>query len=272
MAVSLGINDIKELTSLMHDKLGYPFHELSTSFMKRRLSLFFDKLFIKTKERFIEQLDNELFLKSVLYNIPVETTELFRDPGFWRVLNNKFLSSNLLAPDSVWFPDVSSGEELYSFQILNKGINHNNETTIYYNHPSNARLDEIKTGIINNKNIETHDNNFKRLELESEFSDFCHIHNGSTLINEILLEHLVPCKGWFLNTPNEPVSMIIFRNTMLYLSKPLQEKVAQVVYETLKPGGILTIGIKEPLPENIIDKMEIVDEQERIFKKPGSLV
>ncbi len=272
MSVNLGINDLKDLTSLMSEKTGYPFHEFSLSFMKRRLNVFFDKLFIKSKERFIEQLDNEYFIMSLLYNIPVDTTELFRDPGFWRALNSKVISTHDLTDKIVWFPDASSGEEIFSYLIMNHELNNEVKSKIIFNHPSLARLEEIKTGIINAKNTETNENNFKRLETDKNLDEHIGMHDNSFFIKEHLIEHTLAVKGWFLTPPQEQSSLIIFRNSMLYLNKNLQDKVGQVLYESLLPGGYLAIGIKEQLPESISDRMEIIDEQERIYKKPGALI
>lgn len=272
MSVNLGINDLKELTSLLSEKTGYPFHEFSLSFMKRRLNVFFDKLFIKSKERFIEQLNNDYFIMSLLYNIPVDTTELFRDPGFWRTLNSKVICNHDWSDKNVWFPDVSSGEELFSFLIINQAFNKGVKPNTIFNHPSLARLEEIKTGIINARNAETNENNFKRLETDTNLDEYIGMHDNSFYVQEDLIAHTLAVKGWFLTPPKEQCSLIIFRNSMLYLTKNLQDKVGQVLYESLLPGGYLAIGIKEQLPDSIVDRMESIDEQERIFKKPGALI
>ncbi len=268
MAISLGINDLKELSLLMTEKTGYPFHDLSFSFLKRRLQLFFDKLFIKSNERFVAQLEDESFVKSMLYHIPVETTEMFRDPGFWRSLNSKVLQKINGSNGVVWFPDVASGEELMSFLIMCQEIPELPLQRIYYNHPSVARLEEIKHGLLNGKNKELNDNNFKRLEINKELDDYIELRDNSYMVKSKFLENTISVKGWFYDAPKEQVSIIIMRNVMLYMTKMMQEKVGQIIYDTLLPGGFLAIGIKENLPDYLVERLDVVDEQERIYKKP----
>lgn len=270
MSVQLSINELKELASVLTQKTGYPFNDFPASFLKRRLTHYFERFHIRRIDQLIEQCGSKLFLESLLYHFSVETTEMFRDPGFWRAFNSTIQKNSFLLDYPVWFPDAASGEEIFSFQILASLAKFTRIPQVYYHHPSSTRLEEIKAGILKSKDVELNSNNLKRLELDGDFDRIGCLVNNTMRIHGIYLQKMTPQKGWFLTPPPEAgnVGMIIFRNMMLYMNKPLQEKVCQNFLERLIPGGLLAIGIKESLPDIVSGKFECVDAQERIFRKP----
>jgi chemotaxis protein methyltransferase CheR len=270
MAAYIGINELKDITGALSDKTGYPFNDFSQSFLKRRLHLFFDKFHIRHTDQLTKQLGSKLFIESLLYHLSVDTTEMFRDPGFWRTIKTHIHNNPSLLNFPVWFPDIASGEELYSFLILLKITLPNSKAEVIFHHPSSSRIDEIKTGMLRSKNIEIHDSNFKRLELnDGNFESFFRLHNNYLTLHENVLGKLHPKKGWFLTEPDASnFGMIFYRNSMLYQNRNLQERTCKFLVDHLAPGGILVIGIKETLPDSILSRMQVIDEQERIFRKP----
>ncbi|MFT3741026.1 MAG: CheR family methyltransferase [Breznakibacter sp.] len=273
MAFSIGINELKDVSTLLADRTGYPFSDMPLSFLKRRMNIFFERNRIRNVEHFTEQLDNNMFVETFLYSISADCTEMFRDPGFWRSLNHKVLPKINHSTLPVWFPDAVSGHELYSFLIIDRINNPESPKAVMFTHPSAQRISEISEGKLFDRNDELTDSNFKRLEIEVLLTDYISSDNNTNYLSSNLLKNAKGEKGWYLSTPSfgNQFSLIVFRNVMLYTNRALQEKIGNHLYQLLSPGGFLAIGIKESLPENLADKMEMVDEQERIFKKPGIL-
>jgi chemotaxis protein methyltransferase CheR len=268
MSVQIGINELKEITAALTARTGYAFDDFSQSFLRRRLFLFFEKFHIRHVDQFIKQLGSKLFIESLLYHFSVDTTEMFRDPGFWRALKQNVLSDSIVEKYPVWFPDIASGEELFSYLILAQISQLKHQQGVYFHHPSSSRIDEVKTGMLRTRNIELHESNFKRLELGGDFESFFKIHNNYLVLEDSVVQSLHFKKGWFLTEPEtNAFSLIFFRNTMLYLNKNLQEKACQFIYDKLVPGGYFVIGIKESIPESLISRFQIIDGQERIYRK-----
>jgi len=272
MAFVIGITELKELANVLTERTGQPFSDMPLSFLKRRLLLIFEKLRIKNIAHLIELLDDATFVDAFMYNLSVECTEMFRDPGFWRTLNTKVLSKLKNNESTVWFPDGSSGEEVFSFIIM-MALNDKTVKTIF-SHPSQQRITEISNGLLNTKDLELVESNFKRLETNAMISDYITTTTYSSQIKQHLLQNLKVKKGWVLNMPHNTNqhSLIMLRNTGLYFNKGMYEKILLAMYNQLLPGGYLTIGIKECLPESMMDKLEIIDQQENIYKKPGILM
>jgi chemotaxis protein methyltransferase CheR len=272
MAFVIGITELKELANVLTERTGQPFTEMPFSFLKRRLAIIFEKFRIKNQFQFIELLEDPAFIDAFMYNIPVDCTEMFRDPGFWRTLNTKVLSKLKSGESTIWFPDGASGEEVFSCLIM-MDLNGKSAVTTF-NHPSQQKITEISRGILTSKDLELVESNFKRLETNASINDFISFSNNAAQLNHALLPNLKGEKGWFLNLPHDvgQQSLIMLRNTGLYFNKGMYEKILLAMYNHLLPGGYLAIGIKECLPECLMDKMEIIDLQENIYKKPGILL
>jgi chemotaxis methyl-accepting protein methylase len=267
MALILGINEIKDVAAILSEQTGFPFSEVSLSFIKRRLPFFLERQNIRRFDQLLEKLTNNDFLQGLIYHMIVDTTEIFRDPGFWRSLNNKVFPEIIKNKGDIWFPDIASGEEVYSFLILLSVFDANFSNRIYANSPSAERIEEFKRGILKCKDHSTNENNFKRLELQVKFDDYIDV-SKSQLVNMELINKVNTLKTWNLHAPfSSNLALVIFRNSMLYSGKVLQERQLAVIYNSLMPGGYLSIGIKENIPDSYMDRFEVIDLQERIFRK-----
>lgn len=83
----------------------------------------------------------------------VDVTEMFRDPSLWRVLNDEYFPQliNNTPNFKIWFPEVSSGEELYSTAIVLKKLNLLNNVQFIVSSISEKNLENVKTGIFDPK-------------------------------------------------------------------------------------------------------------------------
>jgi chemotaxis protein methyltransferase CheR len=273
MASLLGISETKDLSVILTEKTGYPFADFSYSFLKRRLNNYFDKFHIRKTEHFINQLDNHTFTESLLYHLWVDVTEMFRDPGFWRTLKISVLPELIRKKSPIWLPDVSSGEELYSLLITIESLKPGHSHPIQCNHPSQSKLEEIRLGLIHTRDMELNENNFKRIEPDASLHKYYSSQNNYFVVNDELISKVDLCRGWFKNPiPKNQTGFILCRNTMLNFNRNLQEQIIAHYYDILSPGGFLAIGIKESIPNGWAEKFETIDNQERIFRKPGVLM
>jgi chemotaxis protein methyltransferase CheR len=62
--------------------------------------------------------------------------------------------------------------------------------------------------------------------------------------------------------------MIVCRNVMIYFDKDLQDKVINLFYESLVPGGFLCLGSKESLRfASAAPKFDATNERQKIYRK-----
>ena len=266
--MNLGINEIKELTNAM---LVYPnmdYTNYSLSFLNRRLSFVFNQLNIKRKDQFLSQLSNAGFRERIITYMVVESTEMFRDPAFWRIFRDKLLPE-LPENTVIWLPNESSGEETYSVSVVLSEKNASSNYQIVCNNPSLEICNCIINGLLNSKHFDVNQTNYRRLEENDFFNEYFSIQNNQIIVCHKLRENITCKHGFISNTiPDGKVSLILFRNTSIYYNQRLTFTIFNILYEELMPGGYLIIGIKEQLPEAISNKMILIDEAEKIYKKP----
>jgi chemotaxis protein methyltransferase CheR len=268
--VIFGIKEIKELTNAMMVYPNMDYTNYSLSFLNRRFSFVFNQLNIKRREQFLSQLSNADFRDRVITNMVVESTEMFRDPAFWRMFRDKLVDQ---LPDNtiIWLPNESSGEETYSVSVILHEKKISTSFKIICNNPSSEICNSINNGHLNGKHFDINQTNYRRLEENDSFDDYFRVENGHIVVNECLRENIKCEPGILSNTiPEGNISVIIFRNAAIYYNHKLTDAVFNILYEKLMPGGYLIIGVKEQLPESVAYKMTLLDEAEKIYRKPAA--
>jgi chemotaxis protein methyltransferase CheR len=258
MGVALSINDLRNVTDEMarYDRLDYS--GFTHSFLKRRLGHVFDELRVKKISQFVSNLADESFREKVRYHLAVNVTEMFRDPGFWRSLRQNVFPLFKESEWSVWFPDIQSGEEVFSLVILLK------EDGIIEN------VDVVCQRIFDVNNIELDRSNYKRLEESDRFDEFFTQENGSWVLHSALLSRCTFRPLPITNKKDEPeFDLIVFRNSTINYTFQYREEVLRKVVGRLKPGGVIALGVKELMPVSMRDGLITMDEKESIYKKPG---
>lgn len=65
------------------------------------------------------------------------------------------------------------------------------------------------------------------------------------------------------------IDLVVFRNVLIYMTEPLQERVLLSLHEALSPGGFLVLGKVEGLSAAARELYEAVNVSERIYRKPA---
>ncbi len=67
------------------------------------------------------------------------------------------------------------------------------------------------------------------------------------------------------------MDLVLCRNLLIYFEKELQEQVLHNLHTALNPGGFLILGKTESLTEQMRDYFEVIDLNERIYRKEPAL-
>jgi len=66
--------------------------------------------------------------------------------------------------------------------------------------------------------------------------------------------------------------LILFRNSLIYFNPSLQEKILQIMHDSLSASGYLILGIKEKIKNmNSSNKFEPINELEGVYKRKISV-
>ncbi len=268
----LGIVDTRMIIKTLQDDYNYDFKNYALTFFKRRVESLIHSYNLKDADGFVQKLKfDHSFLDVFLQYMSVDVTEMFRDPSLWRVLNDEYFPQAIgNSPGfKMWFPEVSSGEELYSTAIALKKLNLLDKAQFIVSSISELNLDRIKEGLFDPKKIETNDANFKRIYPDSELSEFYAIKNEKAYWDTSLIQNTKYIKqNIIFDDYPKGIKFILFRNQMIYYNQILQERFIKIIYNCLVPGGHLVIGNNEKIDYwNSEKDYTIVNKSESIYKK-----
>ena len=68
--------------------------------------------------------------------------------------------------------------------------------------------------------------------------------------------------------PQPPYNLIVCRNVVIYFDRATQERLFQVFFDALVPGGYLLLGKVETLFGPARGKFQLEEPRERLFRRP----
>ncbi|MDD2563973.1 MAG: hypothetical protein PHU27_07155 [Salinivirgaceae bacterium] len=273
MINDIGIVDTKKIIAAINDAYSIDFSSLALTAFKRRVLKVMNDHNYSSIVDFIHRLENDaqLFGKYLSEGM-IDTTEMFRDPSFWRDLRDVHLPNlfKTYGKINVHIPGVTSGDDVYSFVILLKESGFLNKTKIIVSSLSQLRLDAIKNGAIYDiRKMENSEANHKRFSGSFELSDYYSIESNKAIMNSELVENIEFKKYSYLqDSPLTGQHLILYRNKMIYCNATLQDKIGQKLFDSLLTGGILCVGSRENIETGpFARKLLTLNSVEKIYKK-----
>ncbi|MFC2104069.1 CheR family methyltransferase [Bacteroidota bacterium] len=268
----LGIVDTRNIIKTLQDVYNYDFKNYALTFFKRRVERTIVNHNLKDADGFIQKIETEKdFFEIFLQEMCVENTEMFRDPSLWRVLKEEIFPLVIKGAVNfkIWFPEVSSGEELYSTAIILKDLNLLNNVQLIASSISELDLEKTKEGLFDPKKIEVNDANYSRIFSEKELSDFYTHDEDKVYWDTSLIENTKFIKqNIIFDDYPKGIKLVLFRNQMIYYNQILQERFVKIIYNGLVPGGHLIIGNHEKIDYwNSEKDFTLINRVESIYKK-----
>jgi len=272
----IGIVDTRNIIKTLLDDFGYDFRDYALTSFKRRLEYILSLYALRDADGLIAKLkDSKDFLDQFLYDITPETTEMFRDPSFWRVLRDEIIPELVRSATSkprIWIASFDSGEELYSLSILLKELNLLNEVNVYCNVLSEQTIKRITSGKLNPKDMEVNDANYQRFNEKGKYASYYQTEGNSIMFDVSLIKdvNFIRQNTLITEDPGAP-KLIIFRNQAIYYNQLLSEKIFSKLASCIVAGGYLALGVKETLENtNVSNKFTLYNEPERIYKRKNN--
>jgi chemotaxis protein methyltransferase CheR len=274
MIDDITISDLRNLNTLLADSFGFDFGQYAQSSFKRRVI----RVLELNKMTGVAELVSKLkatpdYYATFLNEITVNTTEMFRDPAFWRSVKeemaNRFADRQTIR---IWHAGCSSGEEVYSMGIVLRELGFQNKAKAYATDINNSIMEEAKEGIYPKRKMDINFQNFSRYSNgEGDLLKYCSEGDrGEHKMDKTLLDH-VTFREHNLATELEPFmkfDLILCRNVLIYFNNQLQEKVLGLYHRSLLEGGLLCIGTKEAIIGTVRDQLYLpVNDAERIYKR-----
>ncbi|RVT77578.1 protein-glutamate O-methyltransferase CheR [Flavobacterium sufflavum] len=265
------LKELDELLFTIKKQFDYDFSDYSKASMLRRINRFMGINNMKNAvDLKFELINNPTIFESFINEIVVNVSEFFRDPSFFKSLQEKvFPYLDSYPKINIWSAGCSFGEETYSLNILLKENNLYSKSRIYATDISSNAIEKSRKGIYNNANFKEYSKNYYdcggKESLKNYFvSDERHSMIQSGLKQNILFSnHNLVADGVF-----KECQLILCRNVLIYFNNNLQNKALELFYESLPIHGFLAIGKKESLRfSSVFENFKEIDREEKIYQK-----
>lgn len=217
--------------------------------------------------------ENPSEVEILFQELLIGVTNFFRDTAVWDAMRDVFIPSvinNLPGGQVVraWVPGCSTGEEAYSLAIVFKEAMEkvksfkNVSLQIFATDLDSVAIDKARKGIYP-ANIIT-DVSPQRIDRY-----FIKDSDLSYRINAQIREMVIfACQNTIKDPPFTKLNIITCRNMLIYLNADLQKKLLALFHYSLKPGGLLLLGIAETNGAQS-DIFSTLDSKLRVYQRTG---
>ena len=246
-----------QLRDYIYEKTGIFFTENKTYLLESRLANRLTELGFSTFEDYYfylkyggEQIKNEI--NSLFEVVTTNETSFFRNPpqldAFKVIIQKNYLNGTTLSsPIKIWSAACSTGEEAYTLAIilleLMDSMKKEIPFLIYATDISSKVLESARKAAFGPYSVRNKDEVIRK----KYFTE----NNGSLMLRDNVKKYV---KFDFLNLVDADsyrkykyMDVIFCRNVLIYFDEKVKKKVIDLMYESLKPGGFLTIGHAESL-------------------------
>jgi chemotaxis protein methyltransferase CheR len=267
--------ELQLLLQAIYLKYGYDFRSYAKASVKRRiLHRMNTDQFPNISAMQHRLLEDVSFFETLLLDLSINVTEMFRDPTFYQALRKEVIPLLRNYPFlKIWHAGCSSGEEVYSMAILLKEEGLYDRAQIYATDMNQVILKKARDGIFSINRLKTYTMNYQRAGGQESFSDYYTAHYDHVVMDKSLKEnilfsdHNLATDGVF-----GEMHLIICRNVLIYFNRELQDRVFRLFVESLTLGGVMCLGSKESVRlSNISTLFDDISKEEKIYRKSLSL-
>lgn len=263
--------EIQLLLEGLYLRYGYDFRGYSPESMKRRVLAALARSNCKTISQMLDQsLHDPVFYKTLVSDLTVNVTEMFRDPEVYRCLREHVVPVLRTYPSiRIWHAGCATGEEVYSMAILLYEEGLYDKTLFYATDISLRALEVAKQGIYPADQIQNYTANYQKAGGVESFSSYYTADQGGVRINPSLQKNIL-FSPHNLATDDifSEVHMVFCRNVLIYFNRDLQQRVLDLLYRSLVRRGYLCLGSKETVEFSGMSRsFEVIGKEEKIYKK-----
>ena len=263
--------EISLLLEAIYRKYGYDFRQYSQAHIRRRImSRMVMSRFENISEMQSKVLNDESFAATLLQDLSITVTEMFRDQSFYKSLRKNVIPILKTYPFiKIWHAGCATGQEAYSMAIILQEEGLYDRTTIYATDFNQNALNHAKEGIYSTSLIKEYTTNYQLSGGKDSFSNYYTSNYDNVIMNQSLKKNIVWANhNLVTDGVFAEVNLILCRNVLIYFERELQNNVQTLFYSSLINGGILCLGSKESLRfSEVYEKYTEWDTKQRIFKK-----
>jgi chemotaxis protein methyltransferase CheR len=263
--------EVKLLLDAILFKYNYDFRHYALASVYRRVRHALTQLGISSVSDLQGRIlsDSSLFL-SLLNYMTIPSTEMFRDPTYFRAMREKVIPILKTYPSlKVWIAGCNTGEELYSFLILFREEGLLERTLFYATDINSMNLKKAEEGIFPANELKKYTQNYQNSGGSRPFTDYYTADYGAALLERSLRQNVVFADhSLATDSVFSEVHLVSCRNVLIYFDRELQDRAVGLFKDSLIHRGFLGIGSKESLRFSKCEpNFESFELQDRIYRR-----
>jgi chemotaxis protein methyltransferase CheR len=245
-----GEDEVESLLDIVYHRFHYDFRGYARASLERRLRVAQRNLGCESLVELARKiLDEPGEFSNVLQTLSVQVSDMFRNPGFYRVFREQIVPILQTYPSpKIWIAGCSSGEEILSFAIVLREEGLLERSTIYGTDINSEALRKAGAGRYAVDRIPTFARNHELSGGRVSFSRYFTVADGVATFDAelhkrvVLADHDLATDSVFAE-----VHAISCRNVLMYFEDALRGRVMGLFEGSLCRRGFLGIGSKETL-------------------------
>ncbi len=209
-------------------------------------------------------------LERFLLNISVSVTAMFRDPLFYLTFRRRVVPILRTYPFiRIWHTGCATGEEVYSMAILLQEEGLYDRCRIYATDMNELVLKQAREGIFPLNRMQEYTANYLKAGGLRSFSEYYTAAYGNAIFSASLRDNIVFSQhNLAMDGPFNEFNVIMCRNVLIYFNKTLQERVHNLLYESLVMFGVLGLGQQETVKFNPYESAyEELERGSRLYRR-----
>lgn len=271
-AVPVDDESLASILSLVREATGLDLTSYRRTTLVRRISRRMLLEGVATMKEYLGALQERPSEVEALYrDILVNMTEFFRDPDALDALKREVFPELLQRKESgasirIWVPGCAKGQEAYSILIalveFLDGKSANLEIQMFASDVNELDVNFARAGVYPHGIV-------NEVSAERLARFFVQVPGGYQIDRAIRERCVFAVHDITRDPPFSRLDAVSFRNVLIYMERPLQQRVLQILHYALEPGGFLLLGSSETTGTESAF-FSVVDKKHRIYKrKPG---
>lgn len=259
------------LLEAIYRRYHYDFRDYAASSLRRRVRQAMDRFGCDSVATFQHRLLHEpaVFAQAMQY-FTVQVSEMFRDPGYFRVLREQVVPVLQTYPScKVWVAGCSTGEEVWSLAILLQEEGLLERTILYATDINPEALASAEAGVFPIDRMAGFSRSYLAAGGRASLSDYyTTAYNGALFDrrlkrNIVFADHSLATDEVF-----SEVHLVSCRNVLIYFKRALQDRAVGLFHEALVHRGFLGLGSKESLQFGAhAAHFEVCSREHRLYRK-----
>lgn len=259
--MNISDQDIALFNYTLKSITGFDFSDYSDKSLRRRITKLLVDHNIDMPGLIKKIRENTQFIASIVNEITVNTTELFRDPDVWQIIKYQILPKFANQKNiNIWHAGCSTGQEVYSMLILLKETGFFDRARVYASDINTDVIEQAKKGVYKYRfNINYLDNFDKALKenpfnyeelIDVPYNKYFIIdkEKDNIIMLPFLREKTMYKQHNLISNMNPfPVKfdIILCRNVIIYFNYKLQNQIIKFFLDNLHNNGFLILGKQE---------------------------